>query len=56
MGLKLSNMEPRIAQEVLDLEVYGRYPEGLTSKARYTIRRRAEIFKIKGKDAYSINP
>ncbi len=43
-------MDPKIVKEVLDVKLNNRYPEGLTSKERYVIKRRADTFRIKGKD------
>lgn len=46
-------MDPKIMKEVLELKLHNRYPEGSTSRDRFVIRRRADTFRIKGKDAWT---
>lgn len=41
-------MDPRIVRELLEFKLHDRYPEGSTSRERYTIKRRAETFRING--------
>ncbi|KAJ8011597.1 hypothetical protein DPEC_G00059910 [Dallia pectoralis] len=45
-------MDPKIVKEVLDFKLHNQYPEGLTSKEKYVIKRRAETFRIKEGDLY----
>ncbi|KAJ7995770.1 hypothetical protein DPEC_G00248030 [Dallia pectoralis] len=45
-------MDPKIVKEVLDFKLHNQYPEGLTSKEKYVIKRRAETFRIKDGDLY----
>ncbi len=43
-------MDPKRVKEVLDVKLNNQYPEGLTSKERYVMKRQADTFRIKGKD------
>ncbi|KAJ8004700.1 hypothetical protein DPEC_G00139030 [Dallia pectoralis] len=45
-------MDPKIVKEVLDFKLHNQYAEGLTSKEKYVIKRRAETFRIKDGDLY----
>lgn len=55
-GEVVNTMDLKIVQDVLDLKLHNRYPEVLTSKECLMIRRRADIFRMKGKGVCSISP
>ena len=44
-------MDPRIVKEILDVKVHHQYPAGSTKKDKYVVKRRADTFRIKDKDA-----
>ena len=47
-------MDPKLVQQVLDVKLHNRYPVGSTSKEKSVIKRRADTYMIKGKDACHI--
>jgi len=42
-------MDANIMKEIMDFKNHNLLPEGLTKQQRFTIRRRASTFMIKGK-------
>ncbi|CAK6974785.1 uncharacterized protein LOC120559688 [Scomber scombrus] len=47
-------MEPEMAKQLMDVKIHDRYPEGITSKQRYVIKRRADNFIIKDGELHYI--
>ncbi|KAI4800803.1 hypothetical protein KUCAC02_007101, partial [Chaenocephalus aceratus] len=41
-------MDADMVKELMDFHIRHIYPDGLTSKQRFAIKRRAESFRIKG--------